>query len=324
MNNYRPPIFVLGNRRSGTTMLRLMLTCHPHIAIPPEGGFIVQLGWSYGHYSALSRYDIIKFVDDLFELGNTPDWNFDKNTLLRSLQGLAPCSFPVLINGVYQEYISRNFSKKNRWGDKTTGIGMVDYLPLINQFFPSSQFLHIVRDGRAVFSSYKRVPHLSSNASQVAMEWRWNIERIRRFGKFVGPDRYSEIKYETLVQEPEKILRRVCEFLQEPFSNQMIDFAQQNRQLELEPKRHLGWKALTLQDVTTSQISKWQNELTSEEVADFEAITGELIDDLEYSIFQTKLPFKQRMRLKGKLLGYWIIRTTKRKLRPWKYRYRLL
>ena len=38
-----PPVFVLGSPRSGTTLLRLMLTCHRHIVVPPECGFCVWL-----------------------------------------------------------------------------------------------------------------------------------------------------------------------------------------------------------------------------------------------------------------------------------------
>ena len=40
MPSIEPPVFVIGNPRSGTTLLRLMLTGHPGIAIPPEGGFL--------------------------------------------------------------------------------------------------------------------------------------------------------------------------------------------------------------------------------------------------------------------------------------------
>ena len=37
------PLFVLGVRRSGTTLLRVMLDRHPALAIPDESYFIPQL-----------------------------------------------------------------------------------------------------------------------------------------------------------------------------------------------------------------------------------------------------------------------------------------
>jgi len=34
------PIFIVGCEGSGTTLLRLILNAHPHIAIPPESNFV--------------------------------------------------------------------------------------------------------------------------------------------------------------------------------------------------------------------------------------------------------------------------------------------
>ena len=38
-----PPVFVLGVRRSGTTLLRVMLDHGPELAIPDESYFIPQI-----------------------------------------------------------------------------------------------------------------------------------------------------------------------------------------------------------------------------------------------------------------------------------------
>ena len=35
--------FIVGSARSGTTLLRTMLNAHPHVAVPPESRFIVEL-----------------------------------------------------------------------------------------------------------------------------------------------------------------------------------------------------------------------------------------------------------------------------------------
>src|SRR3954463_2695033 len=49
------PIFVVGTMRSGSTLFRLVLDAHPHIAIPEETGFMGALaatkqipGWRHG------------------------------------------------------------------------------------------------------------------------------------------------------------------------------------------------------------------------------------------------------------------------------------
>ena len=35
----KPPFFILGSQRSGTTMSRLMINNHPNLAVPHETGF---------------------------------------------------------------------------------------------------------------------------------------------------------------------------------------------------------------------------------------------------------------------------------------------
>jgi len=59
--------FILGNPRSGTSLLRLMLNANTHIVSPPESGF---LHWWYKKYNAWSTADnskenIAAFVKDL-------------------------------------------------------------------------------------------------------------------------------------------------------------------------------------------------------------------------------------------------------------------
>lgn len=295
-------------------MLRLMLAAHPNIGIPPEGGFIVRLGWKYGHLREFSNRTVERFVDDLFALETTQDWNFDKDKLLSHLQELAPCSFSVLINGVYQEYLRRVFPGKERWGDKTTWY--LDYLPQINRYFPQAKFIHIIRDGRAVAASFKRVPHLSSDVQQAALEWHWSVGSIIRFGKRVGTDRYIEIRYEELVEKPEELLHRICKFLQEPYSSKILAFWDENRERRLEPSRHLEWKELTLHPITKSQILKWQEELSSKEISELWAIAGKTMGRCGYRNEGIDDSATESYKIRAQSIKYQVVRVIKKRLRP--------
>jgi len=316
----KSPVFIVGNMRSGTTMLRLMLTSHRNIAVPPEGGFVVLLGWKYGYRDMLLDQDVKDFVEELFEIETTQDWELDKNALLRRLAKLVPCPYPTLVEGVYKEYISQKFLGKKRWGDKTTWY--LDYLHQIDQYFPEAKYVHIIRDGRAVAASFKRVPHLDNEMEKVAFEWVWGIRNIIRFGKRVGPERYLKVKYEQLVEKPEEELQRICRFVEEPYDDQMLDFWRKNRQQKLEPERHLVWKALTLEKVTTTQLARWQEDLTKDEIAIFWSIAGNVMTRLGYKNCEFAIPAKTEFYLKTKKLIDYTIRATRRRLRPWKTRVR--
>ena len=43
------PFFIIGNPRSGTTLVRLMLNNHPDVVVPPESGFSLWLAEDYSN-----------------------------------------------------------------------------------------------------------------------------------------------------------------------------------------------------------------------------------------------------------------------------------
>ncbi|MBT7782998.1 MAG: sulfotransferase [Anaerolineae bacterium] len=312
---FAPPIFVVGNRRSGTTMLRLMLTSHPSIAIPPEGGFVIDLSWKYEYSRFSSPSTVDQFVDDLFSLGNTKDWEFDKTTLYQRLLAKTPCDYPTILQEVYCVYVEQKYGySKKRWGDKTTWY--LNHLNQINRLFPNAQFIHIIRDGLAVAASYKGVPHLSNDIKEVALDWLWSISTIRRFGKKIGSTRYYEVCYENIVKNPERELRNICEYLNESYSPDMLDFGLKNQQSQLEPTRHLGWKALTLEKVTTERMDQWKNILTDNERATFSILAGKTAQSLGYEYLTTGANWGKLFSLKWKKIVYFIKRYAKNMLKP--------
>jgi Sulfotransferase family len=309
-----PPIFIVGNKRSGTTMFRLMLSSHKDICVPPEGGFVVKLAWKYGHLRQFTPRTVGFFVEDLFKTPTIEDWEFNREALLQRLQRIPDATFPRLIDSIYREYIERKQPGKLGWGDKTTWYQ--DYLPLLDSHFPTAKFVHVIRDGRAVLASFKQVEHLPHDPIEVALEWVWGLATIQRFGQAIGPSRYYEVKYEHLVENPEVELRKVCNFLEKPYCSDMLKFAEFNRKIKLEPERHLAWKSLTLQDVTTSQVSKWQTELNNEELATFWDLAGEMMARLEYDSCDTDVDSGKLVKLIERSWMYRVKRTAITQLRP--------
>ncbi len=64
-----PPVLVLGVRRSGTTLLRVILDRSPGIAIPDESHFVPQLAHRHS-----TPVDVDAFVDDLGRLQTLRRW----------------------------------------------------------------------------------------------------------------------------------------------------------------------------------------------------------------------------------------------------------
>ena len=63
------PVIVLGVRRSGTTLLRVMLDRNPALAVPDESYFVPQLARRHG-----GPVEPAAFVDDLRRLPTLAEW----------------------------------------------------------------------------------------------------------------------------------------------------------------------------------------------------------------------------------------------------------
>jgi hypothetical protein len=92
------------------------------------------------------------------------------------------------------------------------------------------------------------------------------------------------LKYEDLVQNPEKILRKVCAFLGEVYDPGMLNFAEENRKYGLEPNIFMGWKELTYRPITTSRVNRWRREVSDEDRMLFELVAGGLLRRYNYEI----------------------------------------
>lgn len=188
------PIFIVGCQRSGTTVLRLLLDSHPHIACGPETLFltdmerIVTSDWKRLVRFGLDRRDWLNRIADFF-------------------------------GGVQAQYATSH--GKQRWADKSPGYAM--HMDFIAEVFPRAQFIHIIRDGRDVALSHrKRFGYWSSVKS--AVKWPRYIRAARMSGAKLGTNRYLEVRYEELVGDVEGTARKVLDYLGEQWDPQMLDF----------------------------------------------------------------------------------------------------
>lgn len=181
------PIFIIGSPRSGTTLLRLILDSHPNISCGPETHFLSELS---------------KIVNTRWEQVET--FGFDKAYWHQKI-----ASF---FDSFQTEYAQKR--GKGRWAEKTPKYTTM--LDFINELFPDSQMIHIIRDGRDVVTS-----HRDRWGYKVAMrsinDWKTYVTMANEFGKKVSSDRYIEVRYEELVTQPENILRGLFTYLNEPW-----------------------------------------------------------------------------------------------------------
>ena len=85
-------------------------------------------------------------------------------------------------------------------------------------------FIHIIRDGRDVALSLSEVSWGPDDITVAAEKWASELRKARKRAKNLVGGTYMEIHYEDLVTDPEPVLRKVADFADLPWSDEMLDY----------------------------------------------------------------------------------------------------
>ncbi len=275
-NTFTSPFFVLGAQRSGTTMLRLMLNQHPHLVVPHETKFIVDFYRRLADYGNLAtKENRIRLLNDMAEYDRENRCGHLKQ--IDDLLALPLTSYVEVVDAVMQRYV-RVFGKR-RWGDKTPSY--TTDIEVLWQLFPGCQIIHLVRDGRDVALSQRGLSWGSENLPRLAADWRWKTLLCHKVGQVLGPEHFLEIRYEDLVQEPATVLGRVCAFLGESYTPELLNYPE--RAKTHMPDSSLQWHANSVRAPDVSLLYAWKQHLSTADRTIYEQVAGDALDVFGYT-----------------------------------------
>jgi hypothetical protein len=256
-----------------------MLDAHPSLAIPPESYFITGLYRFRGRYERRDgTFDYPKFARELQGLRKYRDWDLPEETLMGAFASVGPGSFADAVRLLYTTYATSQ--GKKRYGDKTPGY--VARMKLLTEIFPEASFVHIIRDVRSVALSLSEITDEWGTATvpQGAARWVHRVGRGHRDGLALGPQRYLEVRYEDLVEQPERELRRLIDFAELPWDDAVLDY--EDRAMSRIPEGSRTIHANVSRPPT--EVRDWRAQIAPEDLAAVEAMAGPLLSELGYEL----------------------------------------
>ena len=198
-NSRSRPIFILGSPRSGTTLLRVLLSAHSKITIPHEYTLVENVITAFKN-DQLSHKSVVSFLERQYEISHFIDWDLDKKQLLEYFDK-SIYSRRDLVENIYRCYLETWSSKDARWGDKN--ISALAYIEPIVDMFPEAKFIHIIRDGRDVASSLmkrkwnfytfpKRKPHYINHIIGAMKTWNEALEILNSSKHHIPEENWSK------------------------------------------------------------------------------------------------------------------------------------
>ena len=222
--------FVVGCPRSGTTLVQSLLAAHPDVWSPPETHFFTRLD----HVRHLGRRHRRRAATTLLR-----DTLVTIGAPSRRL-ARPPFRSPAAAAAAFIRAMDETAAYQGRqhWVEKTPDHLLV--IDAITRQAPGARFVHVVRDGRAVVASL------------------YEVTRSRR-----GHPSHLVVGYPEVVEDPERVARRLAAFIGLPYRREMLT----ERQVAVgrivadrEP-----WKANVSDAIGDSGLAKFDSILTADQ-----------------------------------------------------------
>lgn len=289
MNNYISPVFIVGTPRSGTTLLRLIIDSHPEIAITPESSFLFRVPslWNALYPKLDEPGSVQAFIDDLRSLPQVKDW-LPKHICAEKLMGCKEelNTLSDFLDALFSYYAQTK--GKLRWGDKSPkNLHAIDE---IMDLFPSAKIVIMMRDCRDVAMSLSRAEF--SRVSYISAAKRWQLDAdiaIQNIQK--NSDQIYFLKYEDLLEDPDKIIKSLLDFLNLSEYPEILKIYAGHEDDVTHTK-----SLLYMKPIQKDNIYKWKKYMSDQEVTDCEAIAKVGMEYFGYEVL-SKTPTISRVKV---------------------------
>ncbi|MDD3596411.1 sulfotransferase [Sulfuricurvum sp.] len=248
--------FIVGTGRCGTTILARILNNHSEVVVPHELQILFEIS-NNG-----------KRLYEFFDEGTAQQW--DAEEFIKHISRMCPHDFqkyfdyksfftnytyPVvslakMVSDMYHE-IARSRHKRI-FLEQTPWYGL--RLDIIKSIFPQAKIIHILRDGRDVALSFSKTPWWHDDPEENLERWSQEITTISNdLQTLFSSDKYIEVRYEDLVNDPANVLKDICVFLDIEFEETMLN-PQSLIDYSLYKKRKDG------ESISSNEYEKWENE----------------------------------------------------------------
>lgn len=277
------PVFIMFSERSGSNLLRSMLGAHPDVSAPPPQHLWMHLSNALPYYGSLEEDEALeRLVEDAVALtqveGHHLEWQHEVPAS-EIVDEVEDRTLSGVLSTLYEAYARREGA--SAWVCKENDI--YDHAHQIREVRPDAQVVYLVRDGRDVTCSTKKIPSNDQHTYAIARTWRQEQEACMEVHQELRPLGASHlVRYEDLLDDPKGELQDLCEAVGLPFDEAMLRFHERDKTQE-ESERTDYWENLD-QPVMKGNKGKFLDQLSPRQIRIFEAEAGEVLELLGYPL----------------------------------------
>jgi hypothetical protein len=290
------PVFICGHPKAGTSLLRALLDSHPQLVVYPEESVFFRryLPKSTGldvdeQLNLAERYLIHIFSWNVEDPPPSQEGFPDRDYKTISYQAVKQVMVEIveavgvrhpgdILSAAVLSYgkVTRQLNSDIRyWVDKSPYTEY--YAERIYSWWPRAHCIHVIRDPRDNFLSYRR-KHPDWKAEFFANNWERSTQAGLINEKRYGKSSYWLVEYETIVRQPEEFILKLCDYLN------IDDYPG----LMNPTRAGIPWIGNSMFDeefltISSEPVGRWKTELSRREVQLLELMLKKYLEGFGYS-----------------------------------------
>lgn len=312
------PIFILGAHKSGTTLLRNLLSGHPDLFVVPfESHFFplsdkeVEYEYRKNKSNSLSVKEIeeefkknikvqneaVDPMGDTFVTGKLNSKRFDQAFNLTETD-TDKIRFDKYMNAIHESLGLGEIQERKRVVEKS--VENAEFAVELSEMYPEARFIHIVRNPYSNFVSLRKYKSIGVGyplLNRMVRTFRNSFHFLSENPKQI--EHYKVVRYEDILTDTEQTMRGIADFLNIEFSDAI-----------LQPS-HLGesWSGnsttgKTFSGVSAANLDKWKKDIEPIETECVNSVSVKTLSDFNYSFHATSA--SRWKRCKGESLKRYI------------------
>jgi hypothetical protein len=272
-------IQMIGTQRSGSNLLRLMLNQLPEVFAPhPPHVFVVffPLLPYYGNLEDDTNFkNLLNDVCTLIELNPVPwsEVDLNRETLFNMCANRSLLEIFVKINEL--QCMEKG---KTTWCCKS--LETVYFIQNFKREHFSPFVIYLVRDGRDVAVSFKKAIIGEKHIYHLAQKWKKDQELALSYIEQTPKDKYTILKYEDFILEPEKHIKNICDLTGMHYAPDVMDYYVSEESKKTADSGKM-WENVA-KPVMKDNTKKYKAALSETELNIFEAVAGNILDKFGY------------------------------------------
>jgi omega-hydroxy-beta-dihydromenaquinone-9 sulfotransferase len=291
--------FIVGNSRSGTTMMMRIINNHPLLHALSELHFFEQLWSPADRERTLEPQAALRLADRLFHVAHEGyltryaegKYKQQAEALMRSMEGVPLYGHEVFRAVIFE--VTRSAGKQIPC-EKTPQ--NVFYIKEILELYPHARILNMVRDPRGVLLSQKRkwkrrrmgahfitwreATRLRINYHPITISRLWNSS-VGAALKHLDHPQVMTVHFEDIIEDSERTIRRICDFFGVSFDPAMLDVPHLGSSNEADDPSKKGIKK--------ERAGNWRKGgLNDAEIWFCQRMTGKYMKPMDYPVVEVR------------------------------------